>query len=181
MTCWRRRDVLRALGLATISCAGKKSPPPCVVPDDAGTAGGTSYCLVTGEVIRVPGARLIDVGQAALFNVDDDTAVVIARDVDGAYAMSAICTHQCCLLALCENSACTSLGTNPGECMPTAIGTPAATGAALICACHGSSFAIDGTVLTKPATRALPHYALAFEGDDALVDVSQIVSMSTRL
>jgi len=182
MTCWRRRDVLGALGfgLASVRCGGSSVPPPCVVPDDAGLH-GRSYCLVIDEIIRIPGGGLIAVGQAALFNVDDNTAVVLVRDDGGAYAMSGICTHQCCLVALCEDAACTSIGTNPGECASTAIGMPASTGTALICACHGSTFALDGRVLKGPATRDLPHYMLTFDNDDALVDVSQVVVAGTRV
>jgi Rieske Fe-S protein len=183
VSCWRRRDVLSAIGvgLASAACGSSKSTPPCVLQDDAGLGNTAPYCLVERERIRVPNGRLLEVGQAALFNIDDNTAVIIVRDTMGAYAMSGICTHQCCLLSLCENTACTTLGTNPGECGTTAIATPAPTGAAMICACHGSAFAIDGKVLTGPAVRSLPHYALAFEGNDAIVDVSRGVAIDVRV
>ena len=147
----------------------------------AGTAnGGTSYCLVNDEVLRVPDVRALTIGEAVLFNVDDDTAVLVVRDAGGTYAMSAICTHQCCLVSLCENADCTTLGTNPGECHATSTATPMPTGAAIICPCHGSTFAIDGSVLTGPAIRSLPHYALAFDGNDGLVDVATVVAASDR-
>ncbi|MBV8762347.1 MAG: Rieske 2Fe-2S domain-containing protein [Deltaproteobacteria bacterium] len=99
----------------------------------------------------------------------------------GLYALSGICTHQCCLVALCEDASCSSLGTNPGTCAPTPAGTPSVNATAILCACHGSTFAIDGTVLKGPATRALPHYELAVDGSDAVVDTSRIVAATTRV
>jgi len=51
----------------------------------------------------VSSVRTLALGQAALFNVDDSIVVVIGRDDSGMYAMSGICTHQCCLVALCAN------------------------------------------------------------------------------
>jgi Rieske Fe-S protein len=142
--------------------------------------GTSSYCLVAGEMLRVPSVRNLAIGQATLFNVDDDTAVVVVRDVNGLYAMSGICTHQCCLVSLCGDDVCSKLGTNPGGCNATAVATPSVTGAAIICPCHGSAFAIDGSVLTGPAIRPLPHYGLVLDGDDALVDTSRAVGSTTR-
>ena len=179
---WRRRDILRVLGgsVAAAACTtGPAKPPPCIVVGSE--TGRSSYCLVGSEVLRVPSVRTLALGQAILFNVDDSTAVVIVRDDTGFYAMSGICTHQCCLVALCADSACIALGTNPGECGTTPTEMPARTGAAIVCPCHGSQFAIDGTVLTGPAVRALPHYALTFDGDDGLVDVSQVVPIAMRV
>ena len=171
----RRRDVLRLFGTAFAAC-GSDSKPPCVIS----AAGTTSYCLVADEILRVPSVGSLAIGQATLFNVDDDTAVVVARDASGLYAMSGICTHQCCLVSLCADDTCSTLGTNPGGCNVTAVATPAATGAAIICPCHGSAFSIDGSVLTGPAIRPLPHYKLVLEGEDALVDTSRTVASTTR-
>ena len=165
---WRRRDVLGALGalgagLVTAACGGS-SAPPCVLQGDAALGAGPGYCLVIGEIIRIAAVRTLAVGQAVLFSVDDNTAVVIGRDAGGAFALSAICTHACCLLSLCEDATCQAIAPNPGECGTSAAGTPAPTTAALICPCHGSTFSLDGLPLRGPAIRRLPAFALRFEG-----------------
>jgi nitrite reductase/ring-hydroxylating ferredoxin subunit len=85
--------------------------------------------------------------------------VVVARDANGVYAMSAVCTHAGCL-------------------MDDASGTIAA---GLYCPCHGSSFDGEGAVTRGPARAPLQHYAVTIATDGTItVDGSQPVSASTR-
>jgi Rieske Fe-S protein len=85
--------------------------------------------------------------------------VVVARDAGGVYAMSAVCTHEGCLLD--DNSRTTTGG--------------------LSCACHGSTFDAAGNVTRGPARMPLPHYAVTIASDGSItVDGSQPVSPSTR-
>ena len=85
--------------------------------------------------------------------------VVVARDTNGVYAMSAVCTHAGCL-------------------MDDASGTIAA---GLYCPCHGSSFDGDGAVTRGPARAPLQHYAVTIAADGTItVDGSQPVSASAR-
>jgi Rieske Fe-S protein len=85
--------------------------------------------------------------------------LVVARDVDGVYAMSAVCTHAGCLLS------------DSGQIIS----------AGLYCGCHGSAFDGDGKVTRGPARTPLQHYAVTIATDGSItVDGSQPVSASTR-
>jgi len=84
---------------------------------------------------------------------------VVARDANGVYAMSAICTHAGCFLDDGAQTIAAGLG----------------------CPCHGSTFDGNGTVTHGPANTALQHYAVAIAADGSItVDGSQPVSADTR-
>jgi nitrite reductase/ring-hydroxylating ferredoxin subunit len=84
--------------------------------------------------------------------------VVLGRDAGGVYAMSAVCTHQGCLL---------------GGKRTVVTG--------LSCPCHGSAFDGNGRVTRGPAARSLQHYAVTIAADGTItVDGSQLVSDTTR-
>ena len=142
----------------------------------------SSYCLVDGGRLKIPGGARLVVGEAVLYNVDDNTAVVVARDDRGLFAVSAICTHQCCLLVLCNDAPCKMPRTNPGECATSPTSTPSFNGGApaLFCPCHASAFSLDGDVMGGPAPRPLPHYALAAAGDDVVVTIGAVVDRDQR-
>ncbi|HVV50579.1 MAG TPA: Rieske (2Fe-2S) protein [Polyangia bacterium] len=85
--------------------------------------------------------------------------VVVARDENGVYAMSAVCTHAGCLL---DDGAQTVV-------------------AGLSCPCHGSTFDGNGAVTHGPAGTPLQHYAVTIAADGSItVDGSQLVSADTR-
>jgi cytochrome b6-f complex iron-sulfur subunit len=46
---------------------------------------------------------------------------------------------------------------------------PEPVGDRLVCPCHGSEFAFDGSVLEGPAERPLTRYAVSVEGEDIVV------------
>jgi Rieske Fe-S protein len=52
---------------------------------------------------------------------------------------------------------------------------------AFLCACDGSEFAADGSVIFGPATRGLPSVALRLDGDDALVNPAVAASPQDRV
>ena len=84
---------------------------------------------------------------------------VVARDANGVYAMSAVCTHAGCLLDDSADKISTGLR----------------------CPCHGSTFDGNGSVTAGPARSPLQHYAVTIAADGSItVDGSQPVSPSTR-
>ncbi len=85
--------------------------------------------------------------------------IVVGRDANGVYAMSAICTHEGCYVS----------------------DGPKTIAAGLYCGCHGSAFDGDGQVTHGPANRPLQHYAVSIDAaGEIIVDGSQPVADSTR-
>jgi cytochrome b6-f complex iron-sulfur subunit len=86
-----------------------------------------------------------------------DYRLWVFSDADELYAISAICTHLGCTVALQE-------------------------GGGFFCPCHGSRFAPSGAVIAGPAPRPLAHLALSLSPDgQVVVDQQQEVSPDTRL
>lgn len=128
-------------------------------------------CGLTGCALPGPGDTadtgfdgLIDAGMAGdypLGTLDTlvGTGVAVGHDIDGLYAISTICTHRSCDMA-------TRGHVDAGG---------------LECACHGSEFAADGSVIRGPATRPLPFYAVLVDGTGAVtVDLTQVVDPDAR-
>jgi nitrite reductase/ring-hydroxylating ferredoxin subunit len=85
--------------------------------------------------------------------------VVLARDAGGVYAMSAVCTHQGCLI----------------------VDSASTIASGLHCPCHGSAFDGNGLVTNGPARTDLQHYAVTIAADGGVtIDGSQPVSAGTR-
>ena len=176
-----RREAIQGLAALCVGCAGSGKD---TAPKDTG-AGCTSassgsaagYCLVEKLVVRVGGGALLVAGESMLGNVDDNTAVLVGRDASGFYARSAICTHACCIVALCDDEACSAPNPSPDVCETAGP----ATGDRVLCPCHGSIFRIsDGVALNGPATEPLPAYAVTVDGDDLLVDSGVEVDVAAR-
>ena len=183
-----RREVLAGLlGCAACGAGGPAgsrglrgdASPDCQTTSDGGAE---RYCLVSALRVRVPQGTLLGVGEALLFNVDDATAVILVRDERGLYARSAICTHACCVVALCGEADCASLTPTPDTCQTTPIVRPGAESGGVVCPCHGSVFRLsDGVALSGPAKTALPAYAVSVEGEDVWVDTAERVATSERV
>ena len=170
-------------GAATAACNGAAASADssggakCSTPS---VAAEPLYCLVQARFIRVPGAKRLALGQTVLTKVDDQTAVLVTRDAAGFYALSAICTHACCLVSLCRDSGCGSTVPSPDDC-GTTVATVQAVETTVICPCHGSAFRLsDGSPLNGPAVTPLPAYALTFDGEDAVVDTGTVVAVTAR-
>jgi cytochrome b6-f complex iron-sulfur subunit len=82
-------------------------------------------------------------------------SVALFRDEEGVYAISTICTHLGCIV------------------QPEPDG--------FHCPCHGSRFALDGSLLKGPAPKPLPwHPVRKVGGDTYLVDEGTFVPKGTR-
>jgi Rieske Fe-S protein len=137
-----RRSLLRlagcSAGLAVIGAPGCGNPTGA--PPTGPVAAGNVSALAAGTLLVM-------------------SNVVVARDDNGVYAMSGVCTHAGCLLG--DGSRTIAAG--------------------LTCACHGSAFDGDGNVTRGPAREPLQHYQVTIAADGSLtVDGSRPVGSSTR-
>ncbi len=139
-----RREMLVLVGASAGATAAVVMLPAC------GPATGSPP---TGRV-AVGNVSALAVGSMLVMS-----NVVVARDANGVYAMSAVCTHAGCLL---------------DDRSPTIT-------AGLSCPCHGSTFDGNGNVTGGPARAPLQHYAVTIAGDGSVtVDGSQPVAASAR-
>ena len=83
-------------------------------------------------------------------------SVAVFRDGSGIWAMSTVCTHLGCIVKR--------------------------EGQAFSCPCHGSRFALDGSVTKGPAPKALAWLAVTAQADGSfLVDESKTVPAGTKV
>jgi Rieske Fe-S protein len=132
-------------------------------------AGGSACVLVAAGLSGCDGGEgegneLIP-GQFPVGHVDDfpvgsvtrffEGPFFVLRDEDGLWAMTAICTHEQCVV-------------DEGDVQ-------------LPCPCHGSAFDLDGGVVEGPADSPLDNLAVLVDEDGAVtVDTTQIVPSGTR-
>ena len=82
--------------------------------------------------------------------------IAVFRDGEGVYAVSTVCTHLGCIVK--------------------------AEGGGFACPCHGSRFALDGSVTKGPAPKALPWLSVsAVGGDTFLVDEATTVATGKKV
>jgi len=149
MSCSRllisRRRLLRILGSSTgVALAGVAAGSGCGAPTGSPPTGPVSG----GSVSALPLGSLRVMGNVA-----------VARDSQGIYAMSAVCTHASCLLTDSSDQIA----------------------AGLDCPCHSSRFDGGGAVLRGPARDPLQHYQVTIAADGAItVDGSQPVADAVR-
>ncbi len=142
-----RRDFLGKLAVASVAGAG------CMA--FMGTAQ-----LPLPKVLNEPSTRF-KVGFPADFQPDSITLipgrnVFVRNDHFGFRALSAICTHLGCVVALRDG--------------------------ALKCPCHGSNFDEEGEVMSGPAPRALDWLKMSLSPDGQLiVDAGRTVSRDDAL
>ncbi len=139
-----RRTFLRVLAIGSGACA--------VI------ACGVNVPTFTVSGI-IPAGNVSDLAIGTLVPVTGEH-VAIARDEAGLYAMSLVCTHTGCDIALAG-----------GEVDANRV----------VCACHGSIFDGNGEVLHGPARTPLPHYAVTVAASGAItIDGDMEVDAATR-
>ncbi len=180
MKAFGRRPLVLLLGAGALRCSSKTEPPrtSCGTP---GTGPGLDYCLVAPRRLTFVNGASLNVGEVAIMAADDNTGAIVARDAMGFYGLSATCTHQCCLVALCGDAACGAVDITPNDCAPPRVAMLNPSDAAFICPCHGSIFAADGSVVSGPAQSALPSIQLVLQGDDVVVDLSTPAAPGDRV
>jgi Rieske Fe-S protein len=87
-------------------------------------------------------------GNAVLVQYSNGNLLVDRANQDTFNALSAICTHQGCLIT----------GYNQGN-------------EHFICPCHGSAFGLNGQVVNGPAQRALPRYQTQFNNNQLNITI----------
>lgn len=119
---------------------------------------GLAGCGSGGSVSATPvRASTLAIGQIVAM---PSTSAFVARDANGLYAFSSLCTHEGC-----------DMRSNGGV-----------KGAQVVCSCHNSTFDSSGNVLGGPARSALAHYAVTVNADDTVsVDTSTVVTPATRV
>jgi cytochrome b6-f complex iron-sulfur subunit len=143
-TTFDRREVLALAGKTTGLIIVGMALPGCLNPTGSPPSGPVAAGNVSALTV---GALLVM------------SNVVVARDANGLYAMSGVCTHAGCLVD--DSSSTISAG--------------------LSCPCHGSRFDGNGSVTRGPASTPLQHYAVTVAADGSItVDGSQAVSPETR-
>jgi nitrite reductase/ring-hydroxylating ferredoxin subunit len=82
-------------------------------------------------------------------------SVAVFRDEGGVYAISKVCTHLGCIVRSTVDG--------------------------FECPCHGSRFAVDGTVTKGPAPLALAWLKVSGKGNDYVVDEGETVPVGTKV
>lgn len=142
--------------------SSSSSGPPCMA--DGGTTG-------VNHDICASDAGTFNVGKPATYATMGlhkvlGTFILIGRDAGGVYALSSLCTHDCCDMN----------GTIQGQ----QVGTVLATG--IRCNCHDSTFNNAGARIAGPAQDPLDAYQVSLECDGNLyVDTTKVVPATTRL
>jgi Rieske Fe-S protein len=136
-----RRKLLRLAGGSTgLALIGAGCGESTGSPPTGPVSGGNVSALAVGSMLVM-------------------SNIVVARDADGVYAMSSVCTHAGCLLSSGSRTIA----------------------AGLACPCHGSLFDGDGNVTRGPARDPLQHYQVTIGADGAItVDGGQPVAASAR-
>ncbi|PZG09682.1 iron-sulfur protein [Nonomuraea aridisoli] len=138
------------LALAVAACGGTDTAQPAGQPASSAPAtesgapqSGTPQSSAPQGGTALAKTADIPVGGGTIFK---DQKIVVTQPTEGEFkAFSATCTHQGCAVGSVEDGA-------------------------IVCPCHGSTFAIaDGAVTNGPAEQPLPAQQITVEGDQIML------------
>jgi len=146
-----RRKFLTVLS-ATAATVGLTQILGCGSDEEAGEGASQP----TGGI---NGGKATDVTVGSLKKLEGQK-ILLGRDAQGLYAMTAICTHL-----QCDMSGSDGVLNNEG----------------ILCVCHASKFDKIGNPLGGPAPSPLNHFALTVGADGSIsIDTSKKVASTTR-
>ena len=130
-------------------------------------AAAASFFFATIGMLRLPKAAVLSspskkfsltlpasLAEGEAF-VPPGRAVAVFRDAEGVYAISTVCTHLGCIVKPSPNG--------------------------FECPCHGSAFALDGTVTKGPAPQSLPWLKVSGSGDGWTIDEGTTVEAGSKV
>jgi Rieske Fe-S protein len=150
-----RRSLLRGLAVSLpvivtgcrMTLEGDVAVDAGATADSAGTGAvlcGPNLCV---DLMNPVNAQLNTVGGSRIFVITGDRVIVVRTSQTEFSTLSDVCTHNGCGVRYV-------VGSN-----------------SFACPCHGSKFAIDGSVNMGPATRPLKVYANTFDSATSTVTV----------
>jgi len=137
-------DLDRGSGTAAAEPDAAPAPPPGVDAPGTGIAAcDGGVCL---DLTVTANASLGQVDGARVISFGGKSILVVRTDEQTFVALSAICTHAGCTVRF--------------------------DGTRVVCPCHGSTFALDGTVTHGPATRPLAVFATTFDASTQTLTIA---------
>jgi cytochrome b6-f complex iron-sulfur subunit len=133
-----RRNALVGIGALALGATLPGCAPKSSLPSGSAASCTGGLCLDLTDPANAP---LRSVGGAVLVAGGADSIAVIRSADTQLVALSAVCTHEGCLC-----------GYDPSS-------------RTLDCPCHGSSFGLDGGVVSGPAMTAVRAYVASQSGD----------------
>jgi cytochrome b6-f complex iron-sulfur subunit len=147
----RREFCARACGALSVAALGSLLPACGGSPTSPSSA--PSLPTVSANVANGAIALTIDsssplsaVGSAALVQASGANFLVAHTGQDAFTALTAICTHEACIVSGFENQR-------------------------YVCPCHGSQYNLSGAVVQGPAPSALRQFATRFSGNALTITV----------
>jgi cytochrome b6-f complex iron-sulfur subunit len=143
----QRRVFLRVIAAATVAACGTPPQSQTAGPDaPEPPTDGEQTCAGCLDLADPTNATLTRVGGSRVVRFNN-ASVLVARTSETSFiALSAICTHAGCTVRFASTQ--------------------------ISCPCHGSLFALDGTVTRGPATRPLARHTATYDPTTNIVTLS---------